>query len=283
VKKLSLYFVSLWFLAACGGNPVGIQFDASVPGNQKALIEGDLRLLSSTRLSAASQEDLTILNLGDLSEASLIGYLRERVQYVVGESFSLKGQVQTSQMASAPAPVIFSSIVDPTALSETQTVMWNLGSFLYLQAKDKKEVITLRLGLLNLWIRTPRVAIVQIGEGLFSANAITGIPLDARSNRFLRLGTLTHEGTHTNGNGANAAFPHVECPSGAYKGKAACDSKLNGPYAVQATLLKYLYAACQAQGCSEKELTGLTLSIADYRSRVLPGATLADPRPEQLP
>lgn len=282
MKKLSLYSVCFWLLAACGGNPAGIQFDASVPGNQKSLIEGDLKLIASTRLSAGTPEDLKILNVTDLSEASLIGYLRERVRYVVGESFSYKQKIQTAQLSSTFDSEVFSSTRDANPLPQTQIVMWNLGSYLFLQAKSNNERITLDLGLLNIWIRSVRVAIVQIGEGLFSANAIKGIALDSKANRFLRIGTYFHEGRHSDGNGSNAAFPHAKCPSGDYKDDFACENNSNGPYAVQATLLKYLYAACQTQGCSEQELTGLTLSIADYRSRLLPGATFSDPRPEQL-
>jgi hypothetical protein len=283
VDKRSVWFGLILLLSACaGGNPAGIQFDASVPSNQKGLMESDLRRLPTMQLGSGTAADLKTIGISDLSGPSLMAYLSARVRYVVGESFDYKNSTQNSRVSDWRLNRQ-AALVDPTQLAQAQTVMWNLGSFLYLGAKENKEQVQLALGFLRLWVQSPRIAVVQVGEGMFDANAIDGVPLDATSNSFLRLATFFHEGRHSDGSGANAAFPHAICPSGDYKDLYACENNSNGPYAVQVTLMRYFYNACQTQGCSQTELTGLTLSIADHQQRILPTATFADPTPERLP
>jgi hypothetical protein len=121
-----------------------------------------------------------------------------------------------------------------------------------------------------------------VGSGLFTANSIPNVPLNGFANSLVRLSTYFHESRHSDGNGTTTAFPHAECPSGTFAGEDACDMNLNGPYAIQAILLKYFYNACEARGCTAIELKGLETKFDDFASRLI-GSNTPDARPEALP
>ena len=102
--------------------------------------------------------------------------------------------------------------------------------------------------------------------------------MDSLGNSLLRLSVLFHEARHSDGNGQYAAFPHATCASGDYQGLAACEENLNGPYAVQAILLRYFYSGCT--NCTDTEKQGLLLALSDFQSRLQPDAVYHDSRPE---
>ncbi len=260
------WIIAVLVLVGCGGNPLGVQFDSSVPGDQKGLMQSDLARMSNLSLPAASATDLYYLSLGDTSSQSISAWMQARMRYVVGENFDYDTLARKTTAA-----------IDPTQLGATQTVMMNLGSYLYLDAKGSNQQYVLQTSSGNFPITTPRVAIVQIGEGLFDANSIPEVELNAYSNSLLRMATYVHEGRHGDGNGANAGFPHASCTSGNYQGKYACENNVNGPYAIQTIFLRLASQTCT--DCNANEISGLELSVADYASRQI-GYQLPDPTPE---
>lgn len=280
-------FAFLLLLTGCGvGNPVGVRFDATVPYNQQAIIESDLSFLASLQLPTANPADLYNIGISDLAAGTMVKWLGKRMKHIVGEEYNWVDNVRAFQLANKTPLIMVASTAEQLGASKTQTVMWNVGSHVYLKSKELGYGFYLDVSTDVVDVRSTRAGVVQIGEGLFQANAIRGLPLDSLANVLLRIGTYFHESRHSDGNGTNAAFPHAYCPSTfqneAYRNQAACETNLNGPYAIQVALLRYFYSACQSYGCSQTELHGLELSMADYQSRILPGAVYRDPRPEAV-
>ncbi len=269
-------------LAACGGNGAGVQFDSSVPSDQRSLIEGDLSILDSITLPPAQTNDLATIGVGALTPIALNDWLSKRTKLIVGEDFSWKQNASLVNRSAPTTPFVMAHAqrIDPSMTSAAKTVMWNLGSYLYLDGKDQGHGYYLDVDSTRYDVYTPRVGIVQIGEGLFTVNSIPNVAKDRMVNSYLRLGTYFHEGRHSDGNGTNAGFPHAKCPSGDYKDLYACEDNLNGPYAIQSILLGYMYQACT--DCTAAEREGLALSLADYKSRLLPSAQYRDSRPEGI-
>ncbi len=289
-------------LAACGGNGAGIEFDSTVAPEHRSLIEGDLALLSSIALPPANTNDLATIGVGALTPAALNDWLGKRLKMILGQDFNYKANARMVNRSAPQTPFILAgqAQIDPSAVgaasSTVKTVMWNLGSYLYLDGKKQGFGYYLDVDYARHDLYTPRVGIVQEDEGLFTVNAVKGVGLTRMVNRYLRIATYFHEARHSDGNGTNAGFPHAKCPgvandeayasqqtsalSAAYAGKFACEDNLNGPYAIQATLLSYMYQACT--DCTAAELTGLELSLADYKSRLLPTAQYRDSRPEGI-
>jgi hypothetical protein len=139
-------------------------------------------------------------------------------------------------------------------------------------------------------ITSPRVGIVKVGEGLFGITPYIENPASI-ANAWFRIATLFHEAHHSDGNGKSLGFSHAVCPEGhKYFNYNACDRETNGPYAVGAILLKQARATCMAQyaanpnsGCNPKEAEVIANLMVDSVSRILPGTTMIDPRPEGLP
>jgi hypothetical protein len=277
VRKFAWIF-AVALLVGCSTNPLGVQFDSSVPGDQKGLMQGDLGRLSGMTLSGASATDLYYMSLSDTSAQSLSTWMQTRMRYVVGESFDYDTQKQKiSSNSYGETLANHLDAVDPTQLGETQTVMMNLGSYLYLDVKGTSNRYLLHTSSQTFAITSPRIAIFQIGIGLFDANSIQGVDLSACANSVLRIATYFHEGRHDDSNGANAGFPHSTCPSGKYNGLYACESNINGPYAIQTIFLRLASQFCQ--GLNGTETSGLELSVADYASRQI-GYQLPDATPE---
>lgn len=258
--------------------PLGIVFDASVPQNQRALLEGDLNALASVNIPDKNKYK-EYVGVSDFSAPALTRWLSDRVGMVVGENFdwqtnAVKGETRTYN------PSILSRSQDE--LSKVVTVMFNLGAYLYLDGRDTSRLYNLAVSGTSIPITTPRVGIIQIGEGLFSsASSIAGSPTDSLANRLLRVAVLFHEARHTDGNKAHAAFPHAKCTmQGSYFDKNACENNLNGPYVVESVMLWHFYQACV--GCTSTELEGLSLYVSDNISRLQEGATLKDDRPEGI-
>jgi hypothetical protein len=158
----------------------------------------------------------------------------------------------------------------------------NIGSALYRYGKNNSEVLTLDVGGQTIYVRSPRVGVIQIGEGLFSSWSVRGTSSDTLANSLIRLSVLFHEARHSDGNGDNVTFPHAMCPDWHdYAGNYSCDSSSNGPYVVDSIMLKNLRSACV--GCSNTEIQTFKAFQADAESRLLPGSTFKDVRPEQIP
>jgi hypothetical protein len=279
---------------------VSLTFDSSVPPDQQAYIQGDLAQLNSLSVpSNPNSADSALLDLPDFSSGQLNGWISARTKYIIGQNFDTNDNVTTIASGIAYTPSLFSEIGfaglapaapargtssrlspfgDSSSSSSVETVMLNFGASIYLTGKQSSVIYSILVSGNNLTDNTPRIGVVQIGPGLFDANQLSSSPPNSLANSCLRLQTLFHESGHTNGNGANAGFPHAMCNSGPYSGYYACENNLNGPYAIGRVFLTQCYYACT--GCSPADLEGISTYLADLASRMLPTAQMSDDRPE---
>jgi len=263
---------------------ISVRYDSGVPGWQKDLLEGDLDNLSRLNVNVSNAEYANIIGLSEINASQLNRWLSERLKVIVGEDFQVKYRYSYKQRFTSN-PEAFSETYTP--LSAAVTNAENTGGLVYLKCKPLGYICDLNLmDGTAIEVRTPRVGVVRIGEGLFSPR-VEGNRED-RAASFVRLGTLFHEAGHTNGNGAHVCFAHAKCPPGhAYydpdpdKGYA-CDEATNGPYPIGVTILKILYEAC-GTSCNARQKEQLAGIIADYETRRLDGHTYKDPRPERIP
>ncbi len=262
-----------------------IYMDSTVPPEQQSQLKKDLALLGRVNLSENTEDSCTV-GIKEFSGTSLVQYMKTRVRYLVGEKYDYKNP--TVSKRDSKKTTVYASLgnrgvghtypVKPQQLSEVVTVMTNVGAYLYLISRPDSELITINVFGSDLSINSPRDGIIQVGEGLFTANKIPGSETGSMVNSLLRLAVMMHEARHSDGHGKHAAFPHEVCTSGTYKDHAACEIYSNGPYSVQATITKKFIEACTS--CSTKDIDGMMRLQADYESRVLPNAESQDDRPE---
>lgn len=290
ISKALGFVAVVCLLASCGRNnlsspfsgngdvgPLGIVLDNSIPADQRGYLTGDLELLASIGPTSSATQYAAYVGVPDFSAASLALWLQTRVKLVVGESFDYENAAVPGDSRSYN-PQIISDETD--FVGKIQTVMFNLGAFIYLQGKSGSKVYNLNLSSGSYPVLSPRIGIIQIGEGLFQANSIKGSPTDSMANRLLRAAVFFHEARHADGNGTNAAFPHAKCTSGDYAGYSSCENNLNGPYVVEAIVMKHFYDNCTQ--CSTTEKSSFQAFIADNIGRLLSGAQFSDERPEGI-
>ena len=262
---------------------IGIVLDGSVPEDQRDLIDLDLSNLSRLNLSVSSS-DLQVLNVNSFSGSDLVGWLTTRVHFIVGEDFDYAEQASIVGTLSYRPQIFSSTLLDDDFLAQNSlvTIMVNIGSALYRYGKNNSEVLTLDVGGQRIYVRSPRVGVIQSGEGLFSSWSVRGTSSNTLANSLIRLSVFFHEARHSDGNGDNVTFPHAMCPDWHdYGGNYSCDSSSNGPYVVDSIMLRNLRSACV--GCSNTEIQTFKAFQADAESRLLPGSTYKDIRPEQIP
>jgi len=278
--RLGILALTLVSLSSCGlfkkDGIYGINFDSSVPDEQKELLTGDLQLVGSLNFSGVTSEDLDRIDLPDLSGSSLGSFLQHRVRYIVGESYDADSKKTVVSSYFSYNPSKFASFASP--FDRIVTVMTNSGSAVYLDGKQSSTLYSLNVAEENILVNTTRVGIIKIGEGLFNTTKLKNSSVDSLPRRFLRLATMFHEARHSDGNGTNAGFPHSKCNSGDFAGYYACESNTNGPYNLESMLLKHFYRACY--NCSETELSALQIAASDAASRLIYGAVKRDPQPE---
>ncbi len=274
VLRIGAAFLAL-FLVSCGkkGQTVnGITIDKSVPSDQADLLAGDIRYLNALNLQPYTTNDIYVMGVSDLSGASIGNWYQTYTKVIVGENFDYKGK--SSSTPSGPyAPQV-------AAASNIVTVMFNLGSYLYLSGKSSNSIYSIMLDGGQQQVRSVAIGIVQIGEGLFNNSRLSFSALTSEASRIARGGTQLHECGHSRGNGANAGFPHAYCSTGDYAGRNSCENNLNGPYGIQAMFVTNAYVACRT--CTTQELDALAGLIVDYRGRMQPGAQFRDARPETI-
>jgi hypothetical protein len=281
IGRWGLLFLAAVSLSSCGlfkKNNSWVAFDSSVSDNQKDLLQGDLQLVGSLNFANVTYEDLDRIDLPDLSGNSLAGFLQARVKFIVGEGFDASSQRNVVANYYNYSPSLMNEF--SSAFDRVVTVMTNTGSAVYLDGKQSNTLYSINIADQNLIVASPRVGIIKIGEGLFSNSRVNSISPDSLGRRLLRLGTLFHESRHSDGNGSNAGFPHTKCNSGDFAGYYACESNTNGPYNVEAMILKHFYEICY--NCSESELSALQISAADAASRLVYGARKRDSQPEYV-
>lgn len=263
---------------------LGVTLDSSVPQEERDLIDLDLANLYSLNLNAVEAGDLQVIGVGSFSGPEMASWFRTRVNFIVGETFDYNESYDVAGNQYY-RPQIYASTQSVDELFEQNsliTIMVNLGAALYRFGKEQNQILTLDVGGKQIYLKSPRVGVIQIGEGLFTAWAVRGTPRDTLANSLIRLSVFFHEGRHSDGNGSNVTFPHAKCPTGHdYAGNFSCDNSTNGPYAVDSVMLKNLKNACV--GCSKTEINTFKAFQADAESRRLPGSTFKDIRAEFIP
>ncbi len=254
-----------------------IIYDSSVSASDKTLIEQDLNTINE--LNITTKNYAYILGIEDFSVTSLKKWLTERTKFIVGQTYEHKTLAKPIQEGKSYSPSLIADMLNAEA-PKVYTLMSNAGAEIYLNGKDTNIVYSLPINGVQIPIKSPRVGIVKIGEGHFSVNKVSGSDLSSKANRLLRLSVLFHESRHTDGNGSNAAFPHLKCTEGDYKNSYACEGNTNGPYMVEWVLLKHFYDQCT--NCTSSELATLQLKIEDKLSRLVSGYKMSDAKPEAI-
>lgn len=295
-----------------------IQVSAYTNPGQIALIKSDLEYLKTIHLDPqGSQFLIKVMELKP--KETLSSWLEDRVKYIIEEDFFNKPGlfkiyplVREKKNVSYPNGHVYPEALDAIlgdflnmelfddgkSLNTTESstvVMTNIGASLYIQGKLKKELLALRFTenksffKKKVLITSPRIGIIQIGEGLFQPDVRpNALYANALSNRLHRIATFLHEARHSDGNGKTLGFIHPKCPPGhSYEGKNACDSSINGPYVIGAQAAVDAIKWC-GDKCSIQEKTMLRVMALDSFSRLINPSkenttkTLWDATPESI-
>lgn len=281
--------------AATGAMASDITLSKSIKSGLRQKIERDINLLENFKFKdTANKETLKVMGMDNLNAETATAWLNQRVSYVISENalslFNLLIKriifVDQTDLDFPNAGIIPYSLTKSilkqnyverlNEKDEGFTVMSNIGTALYYGGKSERQVYGMKIsrGLLKKAIKvsatSPRVGIIQIGEGLFAPElTVNRDDKDALANTIFRLGTFFHEARHSDGNAKSLGFFHSNCPAGHdYADQPACDENLNGPYTVGKVMMAEMAKACE-DNCSEKDKQTLKLLILDSANRVL--------------
>lgn len=247
----------------------GIGLDSSIPADQISILKKDLAYVYQNPVSVNDEEFLATAKLKGGSGDHLHNFILNRVKYIVGENFDMSARLKRQpklffDYPETPIP----DIGQMKAVNQVRTVMTNIGGALYLGGKMENILIGLQVDNDTISIKSPRVGVLQVGEGLFYEGfLINPKNPESKANSISRLGTLFHEARHSDGNGKSTGFVHTKCPAGhSYEGHFACELSGNGSYSVGALSERHLTKNCA--DCSTEEKTVLAAAIADSFDRV---------------
>jgi len=232
-----------------------IHFDRLLSEDLYRSIAKDLHALPLLHLVDDSGELKRMFHLHEVSSDAMTHWLEDRIQVILNPRFSIDGQGNS---------------VEPGVLAD------NYGTALYQVQVDKKwpslvPRVARVFGVGEFSIRSPRVGLVRVYPGMLR-DCDDELPI---TQHIVRLGTLFHEGRHSDGNGNTLGLSHIPCPMGhSMAGQYACDTHLNGPYTIGALVMKAALNGCTQ--CSEYGREMLKVEIADKLSRVIRTSTSAE-------
>lgn len=262
------------------------------------ILNKDLDLLSHFQFSNEdSPQILAVMGLSHFSNQSITEWLEERIHYIVSPqttsamNIKLKRSIYVEEkniIYPNPDLIPYSKELklmgnispDEEEIISSSVQLNNIGSAVYLSGKKEKILYGIKIpngyfkSAKKIIVDTPRVGIVQIGDG-FISTLITANKkkVSAWPNSIFRLANLFHEARHSDGNGASLAFVHATCPQGhAYEGAEACDESLNGSYAIGAHMVAEMAKECR-ENCSVMDKETLLLVTYDYLNRILPSTS----------
>lgn len=255
---------------------IKVTYDSSVPQKERELVELDLKTLHWATPSDVPGK--SILGLSEISRDSLSGWLQKRFRYVIGVNYEYEKLLTAKKISDQDYhKMIFSKI------SETGSLMLNLGAVIYSLAEQTSpsRLSVMQIQNQSVVIDSPRVGVILIDEIYKFHDEIEGLRgnIESLVNSILRLSIFFHEARHSDGNGDNAGFPHVECDSGDFEGDFSCDDSSNGANSVGKVLLQSLISSCS--DCNENEKMKIQLWISDLSLRVNSNAIEKDPRAER--
>ncbi|WP_417335824.1 hypothetical protein [Halobacteriovorax marinus] len=247
----------------------GIFLDSSIPSFQLHALKGDLTYLYKKEKVADDESFQTLLELDSIDGPTLYNWIYNRVKYIIGEEYQIRGRNYVTrrdfQFPSTPLP---EDAFDSHDAYGGSVIMSNIGAGLYLDGKKKKILKGIKLQRKKVYATTPRVGILQIGQGLFADRIMINDNINSEANTIKRLGTLFHEARHSDGNGNHIGFYHHRCPIGhSLYGFSACEPYANGSYTIDAVATKKLLEDCKS--CSLEDRSALEAKIADSFDRVV--------------
>lgn len=313
LKTAALGMLVLLPLVGCGGSSSDNKKPAPAPApgpgsigfvdeNAPAAVDLVSHMVLDRFVSATAQENLTrdfkrierfdlttntandsslknLLEVQDLSGATLSAWLKARVRYLLSPDLS-NYRVGTLDASSrslyvSRLPGLDEAETENMAAAMMGTRLYEIGKTL--RAQDP-NVDYLMIEVNNTWVHlnTQRNGVMQIGPALFDPKFMPN-PSNpgAYANTAVRVETLFHEARHADGNEVSGSFGfyHSICPAGSgvareFVDKAACDDNANGPYTVGAQIVKAYLAKC-GELCSAQDRSVLQAFMLDSLSRVV--------------
>lgn len=269
MKKLAALTIALSMSSSYAAvNFAGIEFHSSVPKDQVDALKVDLTYLYKTPVTKPLPAFQTMSGITKMDGANMHNWLLNRVKYVVGETFDLESNVVVKRFHTFPNTPIPPGFESASDTEEVTTIMSNIGAALYLIGKGEKILYGLKLDGTNVYAKSTRTGILQVGRGLFLERFSINKELLSNANSISRLGTLFHEARHSDGAGTHTGFIHAICPEGHdYAGHAACESSNNGPYSLGAVSEIQMIQNCTT--CSTQDRSILTTRAADSLARIV--------------
>jgi hypothetical protein len=267
---------SLLALAAAGCNPeevqlarqVSVEFDSSLSASEKALLAQDINAMISREMNV-KHGSLYDVVFGGIDSAAVIGYLDERINYVLSQDADTDDRLRIAERFLNRGPFMMAL---------------NLGAGLWLESElARPRQLGIDINGHVVPIESSRVGVIQLGKG-YTNRRLLGLGA-RRFNTVQRTGTLVHEARHSDCTGGLDASDlarlregklpknracthlHVICPEGhPYEGVPACDIHPWGAYAVEAVYFGALAEACT--NCSQKDKMVARAAMFDSLSRV---------------
>lgn len=260
----------------------GMKFHSTVEKSQIASLKNDLLYLYQTPVTATDWDFLKVAQLPVGDGPNMHNWLLNRVRYIYGEKFTfdeknmiaIAGTFPNTPIPDFPSPEEDSN--GPKALPKEEepevakavTVMSNMGSAFYVLGKMNQAFIGFKFDGENVFVKSPRTGVLQVGEGLFMPQFLFNKDVNHPANSISRMSTLFHEARHSDGNSKHTGFMHALCPKGhPMVGNYACEGSANGPYSIGALSQKHLLKNCKT--CSTREKTALAAGVADSFGRVI--------------
>ncbi len=270
MKKLAALTIALTMSTAYAAEHfAGIEFHSSVPKEQIDALKVDLTYLYRTPTTKTYPTFSSMSGLTAVNGASMHNWLLNRVKYIVGETYELTDEnIVTKRFHSFPKTPLPPGFESAAGSEEVTTVMSNIGAAVYIIGKKENMLFGLKLDNSNVYAKSPRAGILQVGRGLFLEKFAINKELLSNANSISRLGTLFHEARHSDGSGTHTGFVHATCPEGhGYAGYAACEKANNGPYSLGAASEIQMLENCTT--CSTKDKSVLSVRAADSMARVV--------------
>jgi hypothetical protein len=269
--------------------PNKLSYSSLVPREQRAALNEAISAMAVLPLDlqdADTKSMAALMKLEDVSPKAMQSWMEERVQYIVEDGFDLRTNIATGPAflyehpgvlpdtfnLSTPTQEPIQERAETTEPGESNVAMLNIGAAVYAAGKQDNVLLVASLsGVGEVALTSPRTGLLEIGPGLFQDTG--GLDVQNIALDIARAGTLFHEARHSDGNGHSLGFMHARCPDGDFKGMAACDLALNGPYSIGAAVHKALMNKCANAGlCNEVSRMVLEFIYADQASRLIDAA-----------
>jgi hypothetical protein len=262
----------------------GFNFHSTVAADQIASLKSDIKYLYQNPVTTPDAEFISTAEVPAADGVNLHNFLINRVRYIIGQSFELSEKNIVVSRYKFPTTPLPATPTDPTngggngggnapapKNPNVKVVMTNMGGALYIGGKSQSVAYGVKFDGKNVYIKSPRAGLLQVGEGLFLPRFMLNKDIKAPANAIFRLSTLFHEARHSDGNSAHTGFLHEYCPVGhPYAGFGACEISGNGSYTIGALSNRHLLKNCTA--CSPAELSSLQANVLDSLNRIIPAS-----------